>query len=410
MAWPTDSPPDSLLQPGIYLEAGVPPPPSWRSLFLDVRPGADPQDAHKAIGAVMAMLAALQAGRTRDLGAASNPPGGFAAMLGYGTSFFDADRHQPALTGSERPAHLSCLRRDGPAFPAIPWADDSDQAPLLACSGEADLLLQFTGLSDHAVSRAAVEVSHLIRDDALPLVITGTLDGFLRDDGRSWIGFHDGVSNVEPSERPSVVTCPGDPDWNRGGTYLALLRLQLDLDTWRALSRTDQELIVGRDKLTGWPIGSVSLDDGQLRPVPLSTEPVTTSTHWRMRDAYFNPPDTASAVLEASHTHRSNQNKGSGVTRAAHRIFRQGYEYLDSIGPEGTCLGLNFVSFQSDLQHVQQILGLKGWLGDANFGGRAGGADGTGPRSVALATLCAGGFYAVPPRDVPFPGARLFGP
>lgn len=397
--------PGSLLQEGIYLERGVPPPPAWRSIFLDVKQSATSETARAAIRSITAMLADLQKGVMRELAPASVPTNTFAFLLGYGASFFDSDRHDPTLTTSKRPDHLVYLRRRGAAFPSIPWANEMEDERV-TCGGESDLLLQFTGTSDHAVSRAAVEVANLVEDEGWPLDITGTFDGFLRDDGRSWIGFHDGVSNIEPSERQAAVQCTGDPDWNRGGTYLAFLRLQIAINRWRVLSRDEQELIVGRDKLTGWPISSVSVEGDRLRPLAVGDSPLTETKAWWDRDAYFNPPETGHAILEASHIHRTNQNKGSGTTRAAHRIFRQGYEYLESLGPDGPRLGLNFISFQNDLEHVQQILGLKGWLGDANFGGAAS-SERPEPLSITLATLRAGGFYVVPPRETPFAGASL---
>src|SRR6185436_15347890 len=101
----------------------------------------------------------------------------------------------------------------------IAW--DADGAGPAGHGGEADLLLQLTGATQHAVARAAVEVAKLIAERALPLRAAGGYDGFLRDDGRSWIGFHDGVSNVEPSQRLAAVTCQGEPEWLRGGTTLA---------------------------------------------------------------------------------------------------------------------------------------------------------------------------------------------
>lgn len=192
-----------------------------------------------------------------------------------------------------------------------------------------------------------------------------------------------------------------------GGTYLAFLRIEVALEAWRALGRETQEAIVGRDKLTGSPLVAVDSADGQLRPRTADSCPVPGAAEWQRRDAFFNPPESADSLVEASHVHRVNQNRGAGGTSAGHRIFRQGYEYLEGLGPDGPRLGLNFVSFQNDLEQVQQVLGLEGWLGDVNFGGpttpRAG-----EPRPPALMALRAGGFYAVPPRESPFPGASLF--
>lgn len=412
-----------MIQEGIYLERSSPPPAAWRVLFLDVAPGTAASDAAAAIGDVMAMLAALQQGTMIDLSdvrpgeaPATIPVGTFDVLLGYGASFFDPARHDPPLTAATRPSGLVGLRPSpGPAFPHMEWETSGRQGH----SGEADLVLQFTGVNEQAVDRAAVEVAKLIGDRRLPLTTAGTYDGFLRDDGRSWIGFHDGVSNIEPSQRLAAVECHGDPDWNSGGTYLAFLRLQVALGPWRRLDRATQETIVGRDKLSGSPLMAVERDgDGALHPRPLAaaapppdTGPVPgpgSDADWQQRDAHFNPPETGDRLVEASHIHRVNQNRAAGGTRAGHRIFRQGYEYLEDITPDGPRLGLNFVSFQNDLEQLQQILSLDGWLGDVNFGGPTDPETGD-PQPLTLMSVRAGGFYAVPPREDPFPGAGLFG-
>lgn len=397
------------LQEGIFLAPRSPPPPAWRVVFLDIATGTTPAGARKALGSVVAMLTALQRGEMRDLRAtrqdevsASVPPDSFQALIGFGATLFDPARHDPPLTSARRPAHLVALRRSGPAFPSLPWKAGDGHG------GEADVALQLTGISEHAVDRAAVEVTKLISDQRLPLAVSGSYDGFQRDDGRSWIGFHDGVSNIEPSQRAAAVVCEGDPEWNRGGTYLAFLRIEIALEAWRALSREAQEAVVGRDKLTGSPLVAVEYAEGQLRPRTIEACPMSGAEEWRHRDAFFNPPESADPLVEASHVHRVNQNRGAGGTSAGHRIFRQGYEYLEGIGPDGPRLGLNFVSFQSDLEHVQQVLGLQGWLGDVNFGGPAAPRVGD-PHPPDLMSLRAGGFYAVPPRERPFAGAGLFG-
>lgn len=408
----TTETPIADLQQGIYLRRGEPPPPAWRALFLDVTAGTEPAGAREAITSVMKMLAELRAGRMRDL-VAERPgeaPGlipaeSFAVLLGFGASFFDPDRHDPPLTSPvARPRGLVSLRRQDDAFPKLPWGQRSGQAG--EHDGEADLMLQFTAESEHAAARAAVEVAKLIEDERLPLTAAGSHSGFQRDDGRSWIGFHDGVTNIEPSQRLTAVECPGDPEWNRGGTYLAFLRLEVDLGLWQKLSRAEQEAIVGRDKLNGSPLVAIERGEDGLRPCPLATSSPDERSDWRERDAHFNPPETSDPLVEASHIHRANQARAAGDTPAAERVFRQGYEYLDGIGPGGPRLGLNFISFQNDLQHLQQLLGLTGWLGDVNFGGPS--EPGAGdPQPPALLTLRAGGFYAIPPRGDPFPGAVL---
>ena len=234
------------------------------------------------------------------------------------------------------------------------------------------MALQLTGATAAAVNRAAVEVWKLIEDQALPLAPVASFDGFGRPDGRGWLEFHDGVTNMASSQRIAALAAPADPRWMGGGTYMAFLRLRVDLRVWRALDRGDQELVVGRDKLTGSPLVAVRRDArGRARPVaapPLPRRPTDAQRADRL-----DPPQTGDPLLEASHVHRANQNRASPDAPAALRIFRQGYDFLDAIGPDGPELGLNFVSFQSDLQTLQHVMHLPGWLGRRQLR-RAGGA------------------------------------
>jgi deferrochelatase/peroxidase EfeB len=385
------------IQEGVFFRRGERPPPCWRLLLLDVADGAAPAEAHAAVGALLRMLAALRAGRVRELrgqraagiDATRTTFDGLAALIGYGRSLFDAT---PPLTTSPRPEFLAYLPSRGDAFPALPWVDGARPA------GEADLALQLTGASVAAVDRAAVEVWKLIEDERLPLAPVASFDGFGRPDGRGWLEFHDGVSNMESSQRIGAIAAGADPDWMSGGTYMAFLRLRVDLRVWRALDRGDQELVVGRDKLSGSPLVAVRRDArGRAHPVAAPLQ----------RAEHLDPPQTGDPLLEASHVHRANQSRASPDAPAALRIFRQGYDFLDAIGPDGPELGMNFVSFQSDLQALQHVLHLPGWLADVNFGGPAAPREGE-PPSPQLIGLIAGGLYAVPPRGRPFPGARLF--
>jgi deferrochelatase/peroxidase EfeB len=390
-------PPDRI-QEGIRFRRGERPAPCWRLLLLDVVPGAAAPEVRAALAAIVRMLDALRAGEVREL--RGQPAAGvkdtaqlfdgFAALVGYGRSLFDAARHDPPLTTRTRPEFLAYLPARGDAFPAIPWV--GGERP----RGEADVALQLTGATAAAVNRAAVEVWKLIEDRALPLAPVATFDGFGRPDGRGWLEFHDGVTNMASSQRLGALAAPADPRWMAGGTYMAFLRLRVDLRAWRALDRGDQELVVGRDKLTGSPLAAVKRD-ARGRACPVAGR----------RADRLDPPQTGDALLEASHVHRANQSRASPDAPAALRIFRQGYDFLDAIGPDGPELGLNFVSFQSDLETLQHVMHLPGWLADVNFGGPAAPRPGD-PPSPSLIGLIAGGFYAVPPRGRPFAGARLF--
>jgi deferrochelatase/peroxidase EfeB len=392
------------LQSGIAFESSARPLPCFRLLLLDAAPGADGATVGRAVSRVFEMLRGLASGSSRDL--EGQPAEGVArtaaqfsslqVLLGYGRRVFDEQAHDPPLTSAPRPDFLSYLRRDADAFPSLPWAEPHGDR-----EGEADVAVQLTGESEASVSCAAVEVWKLIADERLPLEVRSLFSGFGRGDGRGWLEFHDGVSNIEAGQRLDALEAPADPPWMEGGTYMAFLRFAVDLARWRALPRSRQELVVGRDKLTGAALVDVRVgNDGEAVPVAAAAPGSDATPDERF--VWRDPPQTTNEVLESSHIHRANQSRASPFAPSALRIFRQGYDFLDALGEGGPRLGLNFVSFQRDLRVLRQLLHLPGWLGDSNFGG-------PGSDSVPLISLLAGGFYAVPPRADPFPGAGLFG-
>jgi Dyp-type peroxidase family len=397
--------PDQI-QDGIYFRRHERPPPAYLLLLLNVIKGAGRSVVAAALEETMAMLGALKEGAPRELdgiGEAEREVNletfvDLDALIGFGRRLFDPQAHEPPLTNCLRPDALVYLAQDSP-FPALPWAGGG------ANRGEADIALQLTGRSEAAVNRAAVEVAKLLSDEAAPLRPASSFAGFGRADGRGWLEFHDGVSNIASEQRLAAIAAPADPPWMAGGTYMAYLRLAVDMRAWRALNRAEQELIIGRDKLTGAPLVAAERgEDGDLVPVP---RPPGTGDEALARAEHADPPQQTDPLLEASHTHRANQNRASPLAPSGQRIFRQGYDYLESIDEDGPELGLNFVSFQRDLSLLQHVLHLPGWLGDVNFGGPTEGAGSDLPR-LELVEVVAGGFYAVPPRAEPFPGADLF--
>ncbi|MBA3364899.1 MAG: Dyp-type peroxidase [Actinobacteria bacterium] len=398
-----------LMQEGIAFESGMRPAPCYRLVLLNVAAGTSVSAAANALEAVTRMLRELASGRVRELEgqpsrqteASEEHFSGLRSLLGYGRRFFDCDVHEPALTELKRSDFLSYLPGPPAAFPSIPWAREDDSNP-----GEADIAIQLTGDRESAVSCAAVEIWKLVVDERLPLEVVSSFAGFGRLDGRGWLEFHDGVSNLDSSQRLETLEALADPAWMEGGTYMAFLRLAVDLALWRSLERSAQELIVGRDKLSGIALRSVDREGGRACPVVAPAgggDPSAVElAEWR------DPPQTTDPLLEASHVHRSNQNRASSGAPGGLRIFRQGYDYLNGLGPGGPALGLNFVSFQSDLRALHHALYLPGWLGDANFGGPVDPHEGD-PPSPPLLALVAGGLYAVPPTAEPFPGAGLLG-
>lgn len=387
------------LQEGIYWHSKVPRC-CYRLLLLNIKGGTARGEAGEAIAAVWAMLQRLRAGQVDELQPRpSDRPldpvasGELTCLLGFGTRLF---ARYPMMT---RPEDLSPLGHQ--PFPSLPWVPPADRR-----TGEADLALQFIAQTDLAVDRAAVEVWMFIESRSLPLEIVTLYGGFNRDDARGWLGFHDGLNNIESTQRPAaIVAADQPPAWMHGGTYMGFLRLALDLAAWRRLPRERQEIIVGRDKLTGCPLEKI---DPPLRPVIAPGCPVV-GTMRATTARYVNPPPppVRQSLLRESHIHRANPNRDVPGRRESNRIFRQGYEFVEALGDGHLRLGVNFVSFQSHLTHLTNILRTPGWLGDVNFGGPAYQQPG-GPDPIHMVTVIAGGYYAVPPKATPFPGAAIF--
>ncbi len=401
--------PITRLQPGINFQSGRRPAPCYRLLLLNAAKGATPAAVHDGVAAISEMLNRLAAGEVRDL---AGQPGdkaketlelfaGLEHLIGFGRRLFDDEVHDPPLTHAPRPDYLSYLPPDGP-FPSLAWEDGANQAN----RGEADIALQFTAQRQAAVNCAAVEVWKLLEDEGIPLEPVASFDGFSRHDGRGWLEFHDGVSNMHSSQRRAALEAPADPEWMAGGTYMAFLRLTVDLAVWRRVPRNQQELLVGREKLTGAALVATRRDESGTS-LPVAAPPPNDDADDLRPSDFIDPPQTTDPLVEASHVHRANQVRGSPLAAAALRIFRQGYEFLDDISGRPR-LGLNFVSFQRDLAIIHHLLHLRGWLGDVNFGGRAGGGPGE-PEPVRLLAVAAGGLYAVPPVRDAFPGAGVFG-
>lgn len=399
------------LQQGIYHEAGRQPPRHFRLLLVDAVRSASRDSIATFLKDLKQVLDGFRAGEVPELSGANEEATASSLrqfedlewLLGFGRRLFDHQAHDSPLVDAERPSALAYLDWPGPAFPSLPW--DSETTENL---GEGDFCLQFTADNEAAVNLAVVETWKLLADQGHPLQARTMFSGFGRPDGRGWLEFHDGVSNMESSQRAKAITSLVEPAWMKGGTYLAFLRIAIDLASWRTLSRPEQEILVGRDKLSGRPLSGIERDpSGDI--IPVASAPLNESSTDLERTFHRDPPQTAEPILEASHTHRANQNRASPDAPGGLRIFRQGYDFLDGISPGGPRVGLNFVSFQADLLTLQHILHLPGWLADVNFGGSRDPGPGE-PAQRQLLTLSAGGFYAVPPVADPFPGATILGP
>ncbi len=403
------------LQEGIYHAKGMRPGRCFAILFLRAR-SSDARVVGECFGGLWDMYQGLKRGEIRDLPEQPVRPGDLTILVGIGPNAFRLDGMAPLPAGLADRARFLPPKAEG-GGPLLRGAGLAYAADVRENPATEELVVQAIADSELAVKRVVVETWKLLHDVADPATSAAPLElrtfylGFQRDDGRSWIDFHDGVSNLRSEEREAVIvidpTKVSDQEWTFGGTYLAFLRLQVDLRAWRALDRNEQELLVGRDKLTGCPLVSLRADGTPvaLAGCPIGGERIGATAN----DPIAEPPTVSDARLAQSHIQRANHHVPSPEDPSTRRVFRQGYEFLEwSPSAPGFRAGLNFVSFQDTTIRLLSMLTQPGWLGATNFGGDPE----TQPESLRrLLEVYAAGVYLVAPRQdgERFPGATAFG-
>jgi deferrochelatase/peroxidase EfeB len=281
------------------------------------------------------------------------------------------------------------------------------------------VIFQLIADNEFYTNRAVVEIwkeLHRLEKNrgSTPLRITGFYQGFQRTDHRNWLGFHDGVSNLKSQDRPYVISIdrryvtPQDL-WTLNGTYLAFIRIAINLEKWEDTSVAEQEILVGRDKLSGCPLTSVDKNGNPVKvagcPVPGTSEIIDPGNE------YFreHPPyefGTQDNILRYSHIGRARPTERVPIwDKKSLRIFRQGFEFLSrSADDSSLVVGLNFVSFQNTPERLFKALTYQGpFLQKPS-------------RSTPLPNLdrfmvvLKAGIFFVPPKikGEPFPGAGIF--
>lgn len=394
---------------GIYWDHGATPPRCYGIAFLKADRDATAAETHATLLALTALWDDLRVGKAPMLPGVSVPAASLEWLLGYGRKAFE-------IKGSN---HKSPKRLAPPhTFNSIdPLGGNQavDGSGLRFGTGIAQNLateefcVQFTGDTPLSISRALVETSLLLerrRDPGTgkaPLLLSASFTGFNREDRRSWIDFHDGLSNLRSGdERRSVIEIrqglSKNDKWLAGGTFMAFIRLNVDIRLWRQLEQNAQEGLVGRTKLSGCPVVAIGFD-GTVTAAPGCPAPGTTEVGTEPGNIqHLEPPDAVDEATKLSHVQRSNHHS------VKQRIYRQGYEFFENSAPGRPFeVGLNFVSFQENPDRLFFILKQPGWLGGTNFGGDHG---------PELLHVVAGAIFVCPPlgNDEAYPGASTFAP
>ena len=89
---------------------------------------------------------------------------------------------------------------------------------------------------------------------------------------RNLFGFKDGTANVTKEKDFDKVIWTDSEDWMKGGTYMAVRRIQMFLETWDRTNLQEQENTFGRYKESGAPFGKKDeFDEVDLDLLPVDS-------------------------------------------------------------------------------------------------------------------------------------------
>ena len=152
---------------------------------------------------------------------------------------------------------------------------------------------------------------------------------------RNLFGFKDGTRNLK-AEDPAALdqqlwVQPGDgPAWLEGGTYLVSRRIRMHIEIWDRTSLAEQEVIIGRTKGEGAPLGAVA----EFDPIDFSA----------------TGPDGRPRIPVDAHIRLASAESLGGA-----KILRRGYNFVDGSDGRGHLnAGLFFLAFMRD-PHAQFV-------------------------------------------------------
>ena len=162
------------------------------------------------------------------------PEGNLTCVVGIGSELWDR------LVEGPRPAGLH-------RFPGFAGARHS------ALSSPGDLLFHIRAHRQDLCFELAERIVNRLGPSAR---VVDEVHGFRSFDERDLLGFVDGTENPEGSSAGAAVVIGDEDPLFAGGSYVIVQKYLHDLSAWDALTTEEQELIVGRTKLT-----DIELDD-----------------------------------------------------------------------------------------------------------------------------------------------------
>ena len=206
------------------------------------------------------------------------------------------------------------LFRDLPAFP-------KEQLREQYTGG--DIVIQACADDEQVAFHA---VRNLIRKGRNKVTMKWSQSGFAAigdrmETPRNLFGFKDGTANVTTEKYFDKVVWADSQDWMKNGSYMAVRRIIMHLETWDRTNLQEQENTFGRYKESGAPFGKKN----EFDEVDLSLLPV--DSHVRLAKEVDLP------------------------------ILRRSYSYSDGIDPKTGQFdaGLLFIAFQKDPDRFVKI-------------------------------------------------------
>jgi deferrochelatase/peroxidase EfeB len=255
------------------------------------------------------------------------PPSRLTITFGFGPTLFSKDGKDRYNIGTKRPEALV----DMPAF-------SGDQLDPQRTGG--DISIQACS-DDPQVAFHAIRQLVRVADNTAQ--IRWTQSGFIANPAsggtpRNLMGFKDGTGNPDTSDSALmdkfIWAGSEAPEWMQGGSYVVARKARIALEHWDRMKVSFQEQTVGRNKLTGAPLGKErEFDKADLDAVDKDgNQVIAENSHLRLATAATND---GAQILRRSYSY----NEGVSFTAERWPPWRQGMEY-DA--------GLLFMCYQRD--------------------------------------------------------------
>src|SRR5215213_11276709 len=200
----------SILQEGIYYSKGTKPGKFFCILFLRADPSLNATTIGEYFSKLWNLYLGLKKGIIKDLPGHEMPHGNLTVLVGYGQNLFNINgikKNIPyalvnGLYKIEKPGILG----GGPVISGAGRSGLNYSFDIIKNVATEDIAIQFIADTQLAVNRCILETWKFLHDNrnietgTSPLSLVHFFSGFQRDDFRSMLDFHDGLSNMESGD------------------------------------------------------------------------------------------------------------------------------------------------------------------------------------------------------------------